>query len=240
MHVSLLDKTTRRGKMEIKPIRKTKLNDIVFDQMKRLIIDGSWKQGERIPSENSLAEQFGVSRVTIRQALERLNAIGLTETRAGLGRYVCVYDAGQIMQNLTPAMFLNTASMQEINDFREMLESWSAGKAAENATDEEIQALEQNYIAMQESAEQNDHHRFAMLDLEFHTRIGQITGNSLITQTYSILYEILQNTFLQIIDRMGFVGLDYHRPLIDAIKEHNSRLAAEIAREHVHNNRQYF
>jgi len=140
--------------MEIKPIRKTKLNDIVFDQMKRLIIDGSWKQGERIPSENSLAEQFGVSRVTIRQALERLNAIGLTETRAGLGRYVCVYDAGQIMQNLTPAMFLNTASMQEINDFREMLESWSAGKAAENATDEEIQALEQNYIAMQESAEE--------------------------------------------------------------------------------------
>lgn len=226
--------------MEIQPVKKAKLNDVVFEQMKRLIIGGYWKQGERIPSENSLAEQFGVSRVTIRQALERLNAMGLTETRAGLGRYVCVYSAGQIMKNLAPAMFLNTTSMQDINDFREMLESWSAGRAAELATEEDLRFLEENYREMEESAAQNHHSRFAMLDLEFHTQIGQITNNSLVTQTYTILYELLQNSFLQIVDRMGFVGLQYHRPLIDAIKEHNSRLAAEIAREHVHNNCQYF
>lgn len=226
--------------MDIQPIKKKKLNDLVFDQMRRLIVEGNWETDERIPSENALASQFGVSRVTIRHALERLTAMGLIETRPGIGRYVKTLDAGQIVRNLAPGVLLSAASMREVNEFRCMLESWSAGRAAERAEPDDVKDLEQNYDAMQACAAQDDRRRAAALDLKFHARIGEMTRNSLVINTYTILHEMLHDSFLQIFERMGFVGMNYHRALIDAIAAHDSRAAETIATEHLQNNSHYF
>ena len=58
--------------MEITPVKRTKLNDEVFQQMRQLLAQGKWQSGERIPGENDLCQLFGVSRITIRQALQQL------------------------------------------------------------------------------------------------------------------------------------------------------------------------
>ena len=63
--------------MPIEPIKKSNVSEEVFEQMKTLISTGEWKAGEKIQSENDLAKTFGVSRVSIRAALGRLNALGL-------------------------------------------------------------------------------------------------------------------------------------------------------------------
>lgn len=226
--------------MNISPIKKTELNTEVFQQMKKMLQSGYWKQGEKIPSENDLAKSFGVSRTTIRQALQKLTSLGLIETVQGKGRFVCVPDVGQIMQLLSPTVYLDFNSMRQVNDFREALEALSARLAAENCTEEDILELESNYSAMVECARKGKRREFAILDMEFHIKIGEISRNSLVRRTYSILYELLHDSMIQIVERMGYIGLTYHRQLIDAITAHDAKAAESIARSHVENNRRFF
>ena len=76
--------------MEIKPIRRTSISDQVCMQIKQLILDKDWKPGEKIPSETELAELFGVSRVSVREALLKLSAIGLLAHLSAEDLYFCL------------------------------------------------------------------------------------------------------------------------------------------------------
>ena len=82
--------------MGIVPIKKVNVGQMVFDQMQELLIRGEWKPGDRLPSENELADMFNVSRITIRQALQKLSVLGLVKTRFGEGSFVKKFDIGEI------------------------------------------------------------------------------------------------------------------------------------------------
>ena len=69
--------------MNLKAVKKVNIGDQVYNQMKDQIMSGVWVPGEKIPSENQLMEVFGVSRGTVRQAIQKLSAVGLLETRRG-------------------------------------------------------------------------------------------------------------------------------------------------------------
>jgi len=225
--------------MEITPVKKTRLNDEVFLQMKQLLAGGVWKPGERIPSEHELSERFGVSRITIRQALQNLTSIGLIETRPGKGRYVCNPEVGQLMQQLSPVLYLDNSSIMQVNEFREMLDVWSAKLAAQRATDADIEALQNNQAALEQAAQAENWQQFADLDLAFHMQVGAITGNTLITHTYAILYDTLHASMIQIVGKMKATALEYHRRLIDAIARHDSSRAEEVIRKHLELNRRF-
>ena len=91
--------------MEIRPIERTNVGEQVFDQLKQLLIEGTWTPGQRLPSENELANMLHVSRVTVRQALQKLSALDLIETRLGEGSFVKKIDVGSNMNALIPVMF---------------------------------------------------------------------------------------------------------------------------------------
>ena len=225
--------------MEITPVKKTRLNDEVFQQMKQLLAGGVWKPGERIPSEHELSDRFGVSRITIRQALQNLTSIGLIETRPGKGRFVCNPEVGQLMQQLSPVLYLDNFSVMQVNEFREMLDVWSAKLAAQRAEEADVEKLRRNHAAMELAARDEDWERFADLDLEFHMQVGEITRNTLIVHTYAILYDTLHTSMVQIVDKMKGTALDYHRRLIEAIAEHNVSRAEDVSRKHLELNRRF-
>lgn len=225
--------------MEIKPIKRTKLNDEVFQQLKDLLVNGTWKQGEKLPSENELTQQFGVSRITIRQALQKLAALGLIETKTGKGSFVCAPDVGNVMEQLTPLVCLDENAIYQANEFREMLDTWSAKLAAARAEEADIKALRKNYADMKKCSEKGNWKDFAKLDFAFHTMIGEMTKNQLISKTYHILNDAIQTSVYQMVERMGFMALEYHLQLIEAIASHDTQEAERIARMHVENNRKY-
>ena len=72
--------------MSIKKVVKSSVSQQVFDQLREQILSGGWKPGDKLPSENELAAQFGVSRVTVRNALQRLSGLGLACWRPVLAR----------------------------------------------------------------------------------------------------------------------------------------------------------
>ena len=127
--------------MGIKPIKKVNVGEQVFEQLKRMLIEGEWEPGSKIPSENELADLFNVSRITVRQALQKLNALGLIETKLGEGSFVKSVDIGESMNALIPVMYLGEHSASQVFEFRQIIETECARLACERATEEDIKVF---------------------------------------------------------------------------------------------------
>lgn len=212
----------------LKSIKKVRVTQQVFEQFKQQILNGSWKVGERIPSENELAETLGVSRSTIRQALRTLSDYGLIEIRLGSGSYVKKAESGEFMKGLLPTAYFQKEDMKEALDFCCIFEDGMAEIAAKLATDEDVAALKDIQHRIETTQD------YASLDLKFHMKIAEITRNSVIIQTYTIMNDLLGATMIEMYKTNGpNAGIPYHRALIEAFECHDSKKARAIMKEHV-------
>lgn len=220
--------------MPIQPIKRVNVNEQVFEQMKELLINGEWKSGQKLPSENELSSLFGVSRITIRNALQKLAILGLIETRRGEGSYVLQKDMGNCLNTLVPTAYLSN-NILEIQEFRLMIEPGAAYIAARRATDEDILDLKARLERMRSL--QNDLYTLAQEDFAFHHQIGHITGNALMSRTYSILTDVLRTAMEEVVAHMGpDAGYYYHTQIVDAISQHDCNRAHELMQRHIEAN----
>ncbi len=227
--------------MQITPVQKVNAVEQVFDQMQQLLIEGVWKTGEKIPSENELCETFGVSRITIRQAMQKLKALGLIETRTGSGSYVRKVQLDDTLQDLVPLMYIGNISQRQVFQFREMIDTESIRIAAPIATSEDLDRLAFLIEKMRKAADDSNGELFSRYDLEFHMEIVKITKNPLIIRTNQILLHVMAELMNSVIEKMRFApGLDYHTRILKSMKEHDGPLAEKLMREHIRQNYQYF
>ena len=227
--------------MGLTPIKKESISEQVFEQMKQQILDREWMPGTKLPSEAELGAIFGVSRVTIRQALQKLAVIGLVETRFGEGSYIKQPDLGQQMKTaLLPSAYLHPHNTGEVLEFRSTIEVETAGLAARRATAKDVARLKE-LLEHQMDASTRTVTSFAEDDMEFHMTIARSTGNALIIATYELLSEILNSTMYQTVRGFGFDGaMPYHKRLIEAIEARDEHQAILTMKAHMENNRILF
>jgi len=153
--------------MTMQPIKKKKVVDEVLDQMKSQILAGNWSPGMKIPGEMELTRIFGVSRVSIREAIHRLVGMGILTIRHGDGTYMAEILPKDYFNALLPSLLIEAVSLGELLEFREMVEVESARHAATRATEADIARMRGILDAMKRH--EGDYHGFAIEDLNFHT-----------------------------------------------------------------------
>ena len=124
-------------------VTKANLSSQIANQLEELILSQELKAGERLPGEIELAEQFGTSRNILREALTSLKERGLVTVRNGSGVYVAQPDARILGNVVNRLVAVGSASIQEVYELRVALEVQSSGLAAVNATDEDLQSLDE-------------------------------------------------------------------------------------------------
>ncbi|MCR4657875.1 MAG: FadR family transcriptional regulator [Lachnospiraceae bacterium] len=227
--------------MKIHPIQKINAVEQVFEQMQELLIDGTWKAGDKLPSENELSATFGVSRMTIRQSMQKLKALGLIETRTGSGSYVKELNPGDSLNELIPLMYIGKPSQMHVFQFREMIESESVRIATPLADEKSLNRLEELFKRMKKASEEDNSRAFSQQDLKYHMTIVNLTGNPMIIRAYEILGTVLKESMVSVIEKMKYTpALGYHRKILDAMKEKDEVLAEKLMREHIRQNYQYF
>ena len=227
--------------MNINPIQKINAVEQVYDQMQNLIIDGTWKPGDKLPSENELASAFGISRMTVRQAMQKLKALGLIETRTGSGSYVREVSPEDSLNDLIPLMYLSKPSQTHVFQFREMIESESVRIATQKATADDLKQIESLLKKMKKAADKGNELEFSKYDLGYHLAIVNITGNPMIIKAYDILHGVLAESMNSVIDKMKFApALDFHTKILDAMKAKDDDLAEQLMHEHIKENYKYF
>ena len=222
--------------MGIKPISRTNVSSKVFDQLKEQIILGEWKPGEKIPSENELAKQLNVSRITVRQALHRLIAFGLIETRVGEGSFVKEISAGVFLNSIIPVIALGQSATMEVLEFRQMVEPETARIAAIKATPDDIEKLRKMHEKMKVYSEKGDISKYVEEDLNFHFAIAHSTKNSLIIHLNNIIKDLLNISMKDIVSSLGTEsGIYFHKRILEALEQSDSKKAREVMEEHVTN-----
>jgi GntR family transcriptional regulator, transcriptional repressor for pyruvate dehydrogenase complex len=173
------------GKTDLPPIRRLDRIDAadgVGEQLTALIASGQLNRGDRLPSEKSLGEAFGVSRPVIREALRGLRSLGLIVSKPGSGSYVAS-ESG-----LPRPLLLGLYSAPELHEVRTQLEVPGAGHAAGRATDAQIESLRDIVRRMEEGC---DRRSFAELDAAFHIALAECTANAVQVRLVSDLAELI-------------------------------------------------
>ncbi len=206
--------------MPLKPIKPKRISDQVLDQIRELIFRGTLKPGEKLMTERELATAMGVSRTTIRDAIQRLVAMGLIIQRQGQGTFVKPHDAS-LENPLVKAMEAQDASIIDLLEVRMGLECNAASLAAQRADESDIKAMGQSIEEMKEEIQSGRLGTGA--DTAFHMAIAYAAKNNLqilimrnfydylfhgIRENLSSLYEIPSN-----ID----IIMDQHQAILQAV-----------------------
>ena len=203
----------------------------IAGHLRREIIAGNLAAKERLPPERVLANQYGVARGTVREALNRLADEGMVQIRAGSGSYVSFDPLGQVN-----AIVESTRPL-ELIDARFALEPHLCRLAVLHARQQELDALEALAETMESSID--DVVGFSQADMAFHTLLAESTGNSLLVWMMGQINSVrIQDEWARMrqltLNRETIIAYnDQHRQILAAIRLREPERAANAMKEHL-------
>lgn len=202
--------------------------------MKNQILSGLWAPGTKIPSENQLSRMLGVSRISVRESLQKMVALDLLEARQGDGTYVRKFQADQRMNSLIPMMMLTRHDIVDVLEFRRIAETGIAALAARRATPDDVAELDALLAKMRKS--RRSAAEFARYDLEYHLALARMTRNPVILKIFGVIKDLLSSCMVDIVRTLGVKGgLLYHARILAAVRSGDEKLAQKLMAEHVEN-----
>ncbi|HEX7680007.1 MAG TPA: FadR/GntR family transcriptional regulator [Thermoanaerobaculia bacterium] len=225
--------TGAHGSDPIQPIRKTRIAEEIADRIRVLIVDGTFPAGEALPAERALAERFGVSRGSIRDAFRTLETIGLLVTRHGQGTFPQELDVDRLVAPLASVLSYRYELQDELLDVRRMFEPAVAHSAATRITDEDLADLERILDAQRKKLETG---RSAIVeDTAFHHVLARATRNRVVVSIMATLNDLLVESRKLTLKQTGRPGRSIlgHEAVVRALRRRDARAAAEAMREHI-------
>jgi GntR family transcriptional regulator, transcriptional repressor for pyruvate dehydrogenase complex len=208
------------------------LTTVLIDRIKEMISSRQVNPGEKLPSERELAERFGVSRPSLRNALKVLEIMGVVSQKVGDGTYLN-RDASQVLSVPFEFLFLmDETSMQDLVDIRLIIEPPLAARAAQWADAHEIEMLNQSLLQME--ASEGDRVKMIEADLAFHRAIFDASGNRLAGRLFNSLHQIMLDIMV-VTSQMSDPThtLQFHRPIFKAIRYRKADDAARLMTVHL-------
>ena len=219
------------------PIKPKRISEEIVEQIKALIFEGSLKPGESLPSERELAKSLNVSRVSLREALNTLQGMGLLEIQQGNRTCVRPITTRSIHDPLVSFAKNSPANILKVFEIRKYLEIGCVALAAERATVQEIEQLEEILKEMEEDLKKN--RLGAKTDLDFHALLASATHNQAYAHLMHTLYDLLQEEL-----RIAWGGIfkkrdkrnklfQQHKNILEAVKQRDPERGREEALAHL-------
>lgn len=164
--------------------------DYVVEQLKERIISGEYKSGDQLPPEGALCDLFGVSRITVREALKKLNMMGLVEIKQGKGTFVKTVDLGLFMKPLFQLIDFEEIDVEAIYTAREYIEGGTAYLAASGRTEFELTVLKNILQGIRQSIVEQDAVKLYEYDQAFHMEVAKAAHNPILLSILQPLEEI--------------------------------------------------
>ncbi|MGC1339652.1 MAG: FadR/GntR family transcriptional regulator [Candidatus Binataceae bacterium] len=190
-------KTSRgSGRIEFRRIHTPRAFEEIANQIRSELADRRLRAGDRLPPERMLAEQFGVSRNTLREALRSLENAGLLRLQKGAtgGAFVRESTGDAIITGLRDMFHLGAIAPEHLTEARVLIESIAVRAACERATAEDVDALKANLAAAETSARAKaDFYAQAAIHLDFHRIIARATKNPVMVIVMEALIDVMQH-----------------------------------------------
>lgn len=209
-------------------MNKGRLSDVTAKKIRNMIEENRFKVGDKLPNENDFANELGISRSTLREAIKALTSLGILEIRRGKGTFV------------TDSTVIESGDLGEINsglgdlfEMRLMFEPECAYYAAQRATDEEIATICKYGEAVEQKIKSGEDRTFE--EQKFHESIASATHNAFVQQFMPIIFNaIKKGVIVMQKDRMvSDDNLNDDRLIMDFLKARNADGARTAMRLHI-------
>lgn len=220
-------------------IEATRVSDAIARELEQRILDGEFKPGDRLPAERQFAETLGVSRASLREAIQKLVSRGFLVARQGEGTFVTSQlensfaDPWQAMVDAHPSV------REDLLEFRHMLEAKAAELAAERASEEDLQRVETAFERLEDAFAHDDLERLVDSDLAFHQALAAAAHNVVFNHLTSSLLRVMRDNIrlnLSVLMRIPSAReqlQDQHRRIWAGILARDGEAARRAAETHI-------
>jgi DNA-binding FadR family transcriptional regulator len=207
----------------IAPLNRAPLLHVtVQESLKNYIEANQLRAGDPLPPEAFLAQQLGVGRNSVREAIKALESIGILETRRGIGIFVKEFSFKPLLDNLAYGLQDSLREVEELREIRRVLETGLIGKTIDMISPDDLAALRDVTARMKERAER--HESFAAEDQLFHQLLFRCQNNHMLSALIDIFWTAFNKA-------SNFNDLDNPNPL-DTWRDHHEIVEA-VARKDV-------
>lgn len=217
------------------PVQNKRLYQQVAEQIQEMILDGRLKSGDRLPAERIMAEQFSVSRNSIREAIRALEILGIAESRQGGGNFIVAGKSSCLFEPLSIMFKLHNGTFTDLLEIRRGLEMEAAALAAQRITQDEATGL----VSIMEALKQADsEQRSIELDKQLHLLIAELSGNVMLSGFLNAISRLLEQAvrdgrkLILSSCRSDKTLIAMHQKLCNAIIAKDSKAAARICSKH--------
>ncbi len=231
--LAMVDKVNTKNKTET-----------IVGRMLDMIAEGKFSAGDRLPPENVLSTEFGVSRATLRESFKQLSIMGVLSIRQGEGTFVNRMTPSDLIEPLMPLMLLDMKEYDtdQIYEARICLESGIAQMAAKNRTDEDLQMLRELLNCMEDCPKNEDFEYYSKLDMQFHAIVADATKNKILINMYTMLNEVRARSIR--ISNLNLASINYsiikHQEIFHALEQRDVANIASIMSTHISFARQMY
>lgn len=220
-------------KTEFERVERSNLADDLAERIVQMIRSGVYQSGDRLPAIMEMARSFGVGHPAVREALKKLEMIGVVEIKHGSGVYV---GKDQDMLLVTNPVFGGVVSkklMLDLIEARIPIEVKSAALAAREATDGHLARMDE--LLNEASESMHDDAALSAANMEFHRQIAVASGNIVLAQLQEVLTNLFQHEQRVIMDIHGSRDQDHteHREILEALQLRDPDLAQERMHSHL-------
>ncbi len=216
-----------------KTIKTSRLYEQIVQQIEDSILDGVLKPGDQLPPERELAEQFGVSRTAVREALKTLREKGLVEAYTGRGTFVTDGTSQAVRQSFDLMAKEQPDGLLYLSQVREILEPEIAALAAKRIEEQHLITMREAVTTMDRSL--HDPEAYIEADLDFHLSLAEAVANPLILSLIDSVVGLLREQRLQVFNVEGGPerGQFHHRRILAAVEAHDPEQARAAMRAHL-------
>jgi GntR family transcriptional repressor for pyruvate dehydrogenase complex len=220
--------------MSFEPISQVSLVDRVVERIRNVIDQGHYQAGDRLPTEFELSEKLQVSRSVLREAVSRLETLGVLEVRRGRGMFVGSRGSLANCVNLVKsAMTISPKDLRQFAELRRGIEIQAARLAALRASPADIAELEA--LCEQMDREGVEYLESIQADCAFHRKLVEITGNELMKNVMEVVHDFLFAGMVQTTPRPRNLtrSRQYHQAILDAVKAKDPDAAEQAMTIHM-------
>ena len=215
-----------------------RLSDTVAHQLEQRILEGALKTGDRLPAERELALELGVSRPSLREAIQKLASKGLVYSRQGGGTYVADQLKTSLANPWAQMLESHPALSEDLLEFRAVLEGQCAEWAASRATPTDLDRLDQALQAATDAVKSLNAEAVAGADAVFHQALAEAAHNAFAAHMMSVVQGLLEQDVLFNLGELISVPVasrmlvDQWTAIVDAVRQQNAAAARQAAATH--------
>jgi GntR family transcriptional repressor for pyruvate dehydrogenase complex len=217
-------------------ISRKKVADAVIEEIKRMIQSGELKEGQKLPNQNAFAAQLGVSRTSLREALNTLTRLGITEQRPGYGTVLRSRMPAIFVDHVNPPLISDKQATIELIEVRRFVEAGTAELSVKNIKPDQIKEMDSLIKEMPKSLKEGRIDDYIGHDLAFHYLIAKASHNRFLINIFITIRGFLEQYMRESFRVMPWMlarSLKFHQNIYQAIKNRSAPQAAFHMKRHI-------